>query len=117
MRPPSGPAVRAYCSVAVEVASDLARHPARDRHAPQGDADVALVGAAPDAGVPGMRAGEGGGQLGGLAVGEPRGRAVVVVARGRLGAVDAVAELHHVEVDLQDAPLGEAALELVGEDR
>src|SRR4051812_6172768 len=110
MRPPSGPAVRAYCSVAVEPASDLARHPARDRHPPQGDADVALIGAALDAGMPGVGAGEGRGELGGLTVGEPRGRAVVVVAGGGLGAVDAVAQLHHVEVDLEDAPLGEVRL-------
>src|SRR5512134_2291902 len=70
-------------------ASDLPPQPARLGHPPLNGADLALVGAAFDAGMPGPGAGEARGQLGGLALAEARRRLAVVMAGGGLGAVDA----------------------------
>src|SRR6185295_3209499 len=96
--------------------SDLPPQPARLGHAALDGAHLALVDAAVGAGMPAPGAGEAGGQLGGLALGEARRRFAVVVAGGGLGAVDAAAELRHVQVQLEDAPLAELGLELAGED-
>ena len=61
------------------------------------------------------RIGQCGGDEGGVALGEPRGRLVEVAARDGLNAVDAVAGLGHVEVHLEDTLLAPNVLDEDGE--
>src|SRR5215210_4561761 len=96
--------------------SDIPAQPPCPGHPALNGADMALIAAALAAGVPGLGGGQAGGQLGGLALGEAGGGLAVVVAGGGLGAVDAAAELHDVQVQLEDAPLAELGLDLAGED-
>src|SRR5437762_3745407 len=97
--------------------SDLPAQERGLRHAALDGLDVAAVAWAGRAGMPRGWRGEAGGQLGGFGVGDPGDGLAEVAATRRFDAVDAGAELDHVQVQLEDAALGERALELPGEDR
>jgi len=58
-----------------------------------------------------------GGELGCLALVEVGGRLAEVALARRARPVDAGAELDHVEIELENAPLGERALDLPGQER
>src|SRR5262249_47802180 len=76
---------------------------------------VALIRGAPAARMPLSRPGEPRGELCRLRFVEVRGQLAEVGLRCLAHAVHPGAELDHVEVQLDDAPLGQRALELPGE--
>src|SRR5262245_7789370 len=96
--------------------SDLPPQELRAIHALEDARDVRLVRRAARAGMPARRARQARRELRRLARRELRRGLAEVAPRCRLDAVDAGAELHHVEVELEDPPLGERALELPGQD-
>ncbi len=87
-------------------------YPPRLPHPPLDRPHHAAVGAAVAARVPAPRAGQGGGELRRLVLGQAARRLAEPVAAGGLGAVDPRPPLDDVEVELEDAPLRQLALEL-----
>src|SRR5262245_58525815 len=100
-----------------DMTSDLLPEELGPGHAALDALDVAQIGAARGAGMPGGRIRQAGGELGRL-VGRQVGRRLAEVSPARrLRPVEAAPEFHHVQVQLQDPPLVEGPLDLPGQDR
>src|SRR5262249_46438154 len=89
----------------------------RTRHPPEDAVDARLVDTTRDTGVPAAGGGGGRGELGGLGRVEGGRRLAEIVASRGPGPADPPADVHHVQVQLEDPPLGERALDLPGQDR